>query len=198
MKNQLFGKELIADLEKSIAGSNETIADRARRIANWETDMDDCFVSEHFNHFNIRQCKMKIEIIKNGGFSEFDVLLDLNGNDTGARQIQTKYGYPYLLPNGGFVNPYVKPKTLLKKGYLLGRAKKAAWVKVRANGNGMAGAMNAANVCFESDVNYATGKCNDADLVSPEKPIIDDDFLELLGYKEQTPKPEPVNLEGHL
>ena len=55
------------------------------------------------------------QILKSPEFTE-EILTDLEGNLVSDNPIKTQYGVAFHV-NGKWVNPYVKEKTLEKKGY---------------------------------------------------------------------------------
>lgn len=87
------GQELITELENRITMLNKSQNERETRIANHETDEDDCFRSIYANKDKLNELKTKIEILKNGGTAIFEALADLDGNIIeNARLSNGQYG----------------------------------------------------------------------------------------------------------
>lgn len=113
----LYGQSLIAKLQAEIEHTRQIMSERQDRIANHETDYDDCFLSINSNQSHINLNQLKIRIIQDGGTMPFEVLYK-DGVKTNARIISGKYGDVWLV-DGQFVTEYSATsrfaKTFFKK-----------------------------------------------------------------------------------
>lgn len=153
----------IAEQEKVIARNRELMADRQRRISNNETDMEDCFASHLMEKLSVQVAKRKIDILENGGTSEFEVLKDMEtGEIVSTECVRTRYGRAWIIRPEfrhkfkKFINDAKRDSTYHKKGLDRTRAKLPAWVTTRASGSGMADVYMLHVTTFISDKNYAT------------------------------------------
>ena len=139
------------DLRRQAAES----AQRARE--SWERSDTDGFVSQWASNITHDELIMKAELIEDGGSYERDLLFDLEGNLVLAVEIETQYGWAWMIkdpanPRGralGFFNeskarkPETKIKNDAKKGYYVGRGRIKGYVKIYASGTGLSGAASA-------------------------------------------------------
>ena len=98
-----YGAELIATLEREIEAIKEQIRNRNERIANWQTDEDDCFISQRVDERGIRLAQNKIALLKDGGCAWFEEYATLDGTLVDARWCETRYGLKLRveMPDGG-------------------------------------------------------------------------------------------------
>lgn len=61
---KLFGKELEESIKKRRQIYVESMQRREQRVANCETDYDDCFMSERVESQAIDECDKQLEILK--------------------------------------------------------------------------------------------------------------------------------------
>lgn len=156
-----YGQELIEMLEKEIANYREVIADRQRRIDAWQTDEDDCFISQRCDERGVNLAKDKIALIKDGGCMWFPEYATLDGTLIKARWCNTKYGYSLRaeMPDGSVVWTTADTKKgLAKKGIKKVMCKRPAWFAFHSSQDGMIGVYTGSYVPFPSDFNYATGE----------------------------------------
>lgn len=156
-----YGQELIEMLEKEIANYAEVMADRQRRINAWETDEDDCFISQRCDERGINLAKDKIALIKDGGCMWFPEYATLDGILIKARWCNTKYGYSLRaeMPDGSVLWTTADTKKgLAKKGIKKVMCKRPAWFAFHSSQGGMMGVYTGSYVPFPSDFNYATGE----------------------------------------
>ena len=73
-----YGQELIEMLEKEIANYEQVMTDRQRRIDAWQTDKDDCFISQRCDERGVQLAKEKIALIKDGGCMWFPSMENLS------------------------------------------------------------------------------------------------------------------------
>ena len=156
-----YGQELIEMLEKEIASYKEVMSDRSRRIAAWQTDEDDCFISQRCNERELALAKDKIALIKDGGCMWFVEYATLDGTLIKARWCNTKFGTSLRaeMPDGSVIwTTADTAKGLAKKGIKKVLCKRPAWFAFRSSATGMFGVYNGSYVPFPSDFNYATGE----------------------------------------
>lgn len=144
-------EKLQARLERIRAQRRE----RWERIRAAEFDLDDCFVSDRADDLTIRLLETQINILKDGGTAEFPALLHLDGTPTGAVLKQTRFGSAYLLPDGKWVNPWVRESTLARKGFKLGTERAPAWAAIMGSGRGLSGFAAAQVIVFRAKENVA-------------------------------------------
>ena len=157
----LYGKELIEKLQNTINSNKETINNRFDRISDGSTDMDDCFVSQHFDEMAISEAEKKIKLINNGGAAWFNEYATLDGQLVNSAECITQYGWTrrFEMPNGEVVfSSAHTAKGLAKKGLKEVRCLRPAWYEFKSCGTGMMGAYSGDYVLVPSDVNYATGE----------------------------------------
>lgn len=109
-----YGQSLIESLEKEIESIYSVIDERHERIGRHETDYDDCFLSINSNASHINLCRLKIQIIKNGGTMPFEVLYKNSIRQNGT-VISGKYGPVWLLEGGIFVPVFSHTSQVSKK-----------------------------------------------------------------------------------
>ena len=132
---KLYGEELRKSIEASKARYLEAIEDRARRIANWETDEDDCFMSQRVEENAICECNMQLEILKGDGCMDWEAWFD-GDKEVNCRWVKTRYGSA-LVYNGVFAS---SPKAMEKKTGLTRKTIRVpAWTKFCSAGSGLYG-----------------------------------------------------------
>ena len=155
-------KKIIQGLEVKIQRQREMLNERSERIGRGETDIDDCFVSDRMNQLSISVALRKIEIVKNGGLSEFDVLRDMEtGEIVSKKVVNGKYGPCWLTVEepqirekyGTFIGYARRESTYNRKGLETDTVLLPAWVKTKASGAGMVGAFNSRVITYQSDRN---------------------------------------------
>jgi len=157
----MYGAALITKLENEITTLQAAIDRRAERIANWETDEDDCFISERVESRCIQVNKDKIQLIKDGGCAWFTEYATLDGTVVKAHWCDTKYGYSLRaeMPDGKVVwTTAHTAKGLAKKGLKKVECKRPAWYAYKTPYGGMMGVYVGSYELFPSNFNYATGE----------------------------------------
>ena len=151
-----------AELEAEIARNTEIINDRYERINRGETDLDDCFVSQRFNELAIQVAKTKLQLLENGGTSEFPCLRDLEtGEVVTYTTVNGRYGQCWLVDEkfrtkfGTFLGIAARASTYHKKGLEWSTVELPAWVTTKAQGSGMAGAFSSVVTIYPTRKNYA-------------------------------------------
>ena len=157
----VYGAELITKLENEIELMKGAIDRRAERIANWETDEDDCFISERCESRTISVNQNKIALIKDGGCAWFAEYATLDGQIVNAHWCNTRYGYKLRveMPDKSVVwTTADTAKGLAKIGLKKVSCKRPAWYAFKSSYGGMMGVYCGDYVLFPSDYNYATGE----------------------------------------
>lgn len=157
----MYGTELINKLEAEITTLQAALDRRAERIANWETDEDDCFISERCESRGISVAKNKIALIKDGGCAWFPEYATLDGQIVKAHWCQTRFGSSLRaeMPDGTVVwTTASTAKGLAKKGLKRVECLRPAWYAYSSPYSGMMGVYCGDYVLFPSDYNYATGE----------------------------------------
>lgn len=133
---KIYGEELRKSIldrkERNIAAMNR----RAERIENWETDEEDCFMSQRVEENAVHECNMQLNILDGDGMMDFDAIFDGNGEEVCVRCVNTKYGVAYV-GRGIFASSI---KALLKKtGWTPKTIRVPVWTKFCAAGSGLYG-----------------------------------------------------------
>ena len=156
-----YGQELIRQLEEEIQTTERAQANRAQRIANWETDEEDCFLSSRVDDMCQMARRNKIRLIQSGGTAFFPEYATLDGQLVKAKWCQTKYGRALRaeMPSGEVVwTTSTTKRGLAKKGLKAVECKRPAWYYYRTPYSGMMGAYCGSYELCPSKVNYATGE----------------------------------------
>jgi len=123
----------------------------------------DGFVSQWALGVTAQQHRLQADIVENGGKGEFLALFDLDGNLVPAKLVETRYGVKFAVfatvadvkaygaPVVAWVDPFVKAKTLARKGYRKGHVLAAAKAELKGSGKGLAGAMSVRPVMVRTD-----------------------------------------------
>ena len=159
----LYGAELIKSLENEKARIQKNQLDRSQRIANWETDEDDCFISIRCDERASHLCDDKIRLIKDGGCHWFVEYQSTAGvHELKHCWFENKFGGYSLrveLVDGTVIYTSADTeKGLAKKGLKKVLALRPAWYAFHSSQRGMMGVYSGEYVLFPSDVNYATGE----------------------------------------
>lgn len=132
-------------------------ASRQRSYESYQRSDTDGFLSQWASNITADELEMKAELIENGGVIETSALFDLDGNLIFAKEIETRFGWSWMIldpenPKGqakAWFNPSkaksesTRRKTNAAKGYYIGRVKAKAYIKIIASGTGMSGAASA-------------------------------------------------------
>lgn len=151
-----YGKELEEQIGKERQRYIEAIENRAERIRNWQTDEEDCFISQRVEEQGISQCNMQLEILKGDGLMDFDALFDQNGKEIRYKWIGTRYG-TRIVANGIFANSMA---ALLKKtGWTTRTIQVPAWTTFSSgSGGGMCAVYTGSYVITRWHTNMVTGE----------------------------------------
>lgn len=152
---RVFGEEL----RKSILAQKENLQraldDRARRIANWETDEEDCFLSERVESRGITELNMQLDILNGDGCMDFEGWFDKDGNEVRVRWVNTRYGGAFVW-NGIFAS---SEKALEKKtGLTRKMIRVPCWTKYSTPYSGLMGAYCGSYNVVRWHTNMVTGE----------------------------------------
>jgi hypothetical protein len=160
-----YGQELLDSLKSSLVRSKESIDKRESKIYNNEMEISDCFVSRFTDGVSDELLRTKVNILENGGTSDFERLFDLNDNEVDARVINGRFGSSWLLSDEAealygvrFVGYAKKQSTYKSKGFYTKVIQKAAWATIKGSGKGMSSLHTVHVIVFPSNFNYLTGE----------------------------------------
>ena len=156
----VYGEELIKRLEKEIADTQDTMKRRDERIARWETDEDDCFLSIRVEERSVDLAQRKIALIKKGGCEWFSEYATKDGVLVKANWCNTSWGSKLRIemPDGSVVWSTGGNKSLAKKGLKRVLCLRPAWFAYKTPFKGLYGAYCGGYETFPSERNYATGE----------------------------------------
>lgn len=151
----LYGEELRQSILATRKTLQEAIKRRAERISRWETDEDDCFISQRIEEAGINECNLQLAILEGDGCMDYEAIFDQDGNEVYCKWVNTRYGYK-IVGNGVFAN---SEKALLKKtGWSKKMIKVPVWTKYRAGGSGLLGAYTGSCELVRWHTNMKTGE----------------------------------------
>lgn len=165
-----YGVELVQMLKNDIQRYKEQQENRQKRIDSWETDIDDCFISDRVETRGISNAKEKIDLIENGGCMWFTEYATLDGILVDARwcNCNNPHGFGTVsklrveMPDGTVIWTAADTAAGLKKrGLKKVLCKRPAWFRFSSSERGMMGVYSGSYIPFPSDVNYATGEAAD-------------------------------------
>ena len=152
---KLFGEELRKSILETKQRMIDAIENRAERIRNWETDEDDCFMSQRVEENAIRECDLQLEILKGDGCMDFEGWFDPDGNEVYVRWVNTRYGGAYVW-NGIFAS---SEKALAKKTGLTRKTIRVpVWTKFSTPYSGMMGVYCGSYEITRWHTNMVTGE----------------------------------------
>lgn len=151
----LFGEELKSAIIAQKQRMIENIEDRRERINNWQTDEDDCFLSQRVDERGIHECNMQLDILGGDGCMDFDGWFDADGNEVRVKWVQTRYGCACVW-NGVFAS---SEKALQKKTGLTRKTIRVpVWTKFCPSGSGLAGVYGGSIQTVRWHTNMVTGE----------------------------------------
>lgn len=109
---KLFGKELAESIKKRRQIYVESMQRREQRVANCETDYDDCFMSERVESQAIDECNKQLEILKGDGLMDYEAIVDENGEEVNVHCFENKWRSLSYVGRGVFASSI---NALLKK-----------------------------------------------------------------------------------
>ena len=125
----------------------------------------DGFLTQWAHGLTAREKRAQARIAENGGKAEFPALFTLDGTPVPARLVTTRYGTKFAVfataadaaahgaPVVAWINPFVKPATLAKKGYVVQQVLAPAKATLRGapGARGLAGATTVQVVVVRTD-----------------------------------------------
>ena len=153
---KLYGEELRASILETKKIMQARIDDRINRINNCETDMDECFISQHIEEDAIRECNMQLEILDGDGCWDWNVFVDENGKEVRVHCFTNKWGGDSYVANGVFASSI---KALMKKtGIKETTIRVPVWTKFVSSGSGMCGVYGGSTQVVRWHTNMVTGE----------------------------------------
>ena len=153
---KVYGEELRKQILETRRRMQEAINRRWERINNCETDMDDCFISQHVEEDAIRECNMQLKILDGDGLMDYRAIIDKNGKEVHIHWFTNRWGRDTVVGNGIFASSI---SALLKKtGWIEKTIRVPAWTKFIACGSGMSGVMNGSTEVVRWHTNMVTGE----------------------------------------
>lgn len=153
---RIYGEELRKSILQTRQNMRDAIARRQERIDNCETDMDDCFISQHVEEDAIRECNMQLEILDGDGMMDYPAIIDENGKEVRIHYFTNKWGRTSVVANGIFASS--KQAILKKTGWTEKTIRVPAWTKFCTSGRGMVGVMNGSTEVVRWHTNMKTGE----------------------------------------
>jgi hypothetical protein len=154
--SKIYGEELRKAVLATKKRMQDAIDRRSQRIANWETDEDDCFISQRVEERAICECNMQLKILDGDGTQEWDVVLDHDGKEVRTHWFTNKWGKSTIVGNGVFTSSL---NALLKKtGWREAKIRVPVWTKFVANGSGMMGVYCGSYEVVRWHTNMVTGE----------------------------------------
>lgn len=154
---KVYGEELKKSILARKARLQEALRDRADRIARWETDEEDCFLSERVESNGISECNMQLAILETDGTQEWEVIVDENGEEVRTHWFKNKWGSYTIVGRGVFAS---SEKALLKKtGWKKVPKKVPVWTKFcSGSGGGLLGVYTGSYEIVRWHTNMVTGE----------------------------------------
>lgn len=155
-----FGKELAEEIKKDIERTRAIMARRDERISNWETDEDDCFLSQRVNEQAISEYQKQLNILNGDGFTTVQIYEDSEGIEHTIGYFRNKFGgYSYVTTVKGQKFYASSERALLKKSGLVAKVVKVpAWTKFCPNGSGLCGVYSGSYEIVRWHTNMVTGE----------------------------------------
>lgn len=152
---KVYGEELKAAILKHKQTLIDAIERREERIRNWETDEDDCFLSERVEESGIRECNIQLEILSGDGMMDYEGWFDEDGNEVHVRWVHTRYGGACVW-NGIFAS---SEKALMNKtGLTKKKIRVPCWTKFCTPYSGLMGAYCGSYELVRWHTNMVTGE----------------------------------------
>lgn len=152
----LYGKELAESIKRSIENIKRCQEDRARRIANWETDEDDCFMSMRVEEHALSEYNKQLRILETDGLGEFEVIVDQAGNVVRTHWFENKWRKWTIVGNGVFASSL---EALLKKtGWHKEYRRYPIWTRFVSGGRGLYGVYTGSYQTCRWHTNMVTGE----------------------------------------
>lgn len=124
---KLYGAELAESIKESIRHTEEIQKRRDERIANWETDEDDCFMSIRVEDQALANYRTQLEILATDGLMDYTAVVDENGKEVSVHCFRNKWGGWSYVGNGIFAS--TKQALLKKTGWTEKTIRVPVWTK---------------------------------------------------------------------
>ena len=153
----IYGAELAKSIRATIERTQQNIDSRNQRIANWETDEDDCFMSIKVENEILHECNMQLHILEEtDGTSAWSVIVDQAGKVVRTHWFKNQWGKYTIVGNGVYAS---SENALLKKtGWRKEERRYPVWTKFRANGSGLYGVYAGSYEYVRWHTNMVTGE----------------------------------------
>ena len=124
---KVYGNELIEDIKKNMQHIIDIQKRRDERIANWEIDEDDCFLSIKCEEQSLDKYRQQLEILQTDGLMDFEAIFDENDKEVYVHKFINKWGKISVVAKGIFASTI---DALIKKtGWKKKIIKVPVWVK---------------------------------------------------------------------
>ena len=140
---KLYGEELRQNILKKREHTLSVMKERDNRIANWQTDEDDCFVSIRMDEHALSEYSKQLRILDGDGMMDFEAVIDESGNEVRVRWANTRYGTKCIAWSKTDKKDIwaASIKALCKKtGWHVTMIRVPVWTKFVPNGGGLYGA----------------------------------------------------------
>lgn len=142
----------------------EAAAHDAEAAASFDRCDTDGFVTQWAHGLTAQQKRMEADLAAAGGMAEFPALFTTDGQPVPAKLVTTRFGTKFAVfattadvtdrsaPVVAWVDPFVKPATLARKGFLVAQVLAPARVVMHGNGGrGLSGATSVRPVRVRTD-----------------------------------------------
>lgn len=157
---KLYGQKLAEDIQKRIEDTYKIIDNRNERINNWETDEDDCFLSQRTDEQAISNYRKQLDILKTDGFMDYQIYVDKNNVEHSIGYFRNKFGrYSYVTTIDNQKIYANSEAALMKKtGLIIKKVKVPCWTKFCSNGSGLYGVYTGSYEICRWHTNMVTGE----------------------------------------
>ena len=151
----LYGQELKESILRAKENLMENIRMREERIANWQTDEDDCFLSIRVDQNALGEYNMQLKILEGDGLMDFEAVIDQEGKEVWVKWVNTRFGGAYV-GRGIFASSI---KALCKKtGWHTETIRVPVWTKFCSSGSGLMGVYSGSYQMVRWHTNMVTGE----------------------------------------
>ena len=160
---KVYGEELRKSILETKQRMIDAIDRRAERIRNWETDEDDCFMSQRVEEHAIQECNLQLSILDGDGMMDYNAVFDADGNERRVREVHTRYGWKCatdIREDGNEKTVFANSrKALCKKlGWHEETIRVPCWTKFSSPYGGMMGAYCGSYEVVRWHTNMVTGE----------------------------------------
>lgn len=155
-EQQVFGQELIAQLEDELQRWQQSREERQERIDAGRVEPEDCCISEWSDRLQLDGCSRKLALLRSGGLAWFREYATLDGVIVPARLVSNRFGVRYRvsMPDGKVVWTTARTAAgLAKRSLKTVHCLRPAWYKLHCDD-----LMSGGWALQPADVNYATGE----------------------------------------